>query len=150
MSSENLSTRLVEIEALLDRSRRRFEEGSRLVEEAHQALGEIQQLILGSPVSLSAEDNEEVASRLLASLDDPDVVVRLWAAFAVSRRLPLDEAQQLKLAWHLGDESQELRDRVRWTFRVQGAASPLVLDELRRRDPALAASLVPPDAQRDD
>ena len=42
MSSENLSTRLVEIEALLDRSRRRFEEGSRLVEEAHQALAEIQ------------------------------------------------------------------------------------------------------------
>ena len=35
MSSENLSTRLVEIEAMLDRSRRRFEEGSRLVEEAH-------------------------------------------------------------------------------------------------------------------
>jgi hypothetical protein len=53
MSSENLSARLVEIEAMLDRSRRRFEEGSRLVEEAHTALAEIQQLLLGSPVSLS-------------------------------------------------------------------------------------------------
>ena len=51
-----------------DRSRRRFEEGSRLVEEAHQGLAEIQQLLIGSPVSLSAEENEEAASRLLASL----------------------------------------------------------------------------------
>ena len=53
---------------MLDRSRRRFEEGSRLVEEAHRSLGEIQQLLIGSPVSLSAEENEEAASRLLASL----------------------------------------------------------------------------------
>lgn len=83
--------------------------------------------------------------RLLASMDDPDVVVRLWAAFAVSRRLPLDEAAQTKLAWHLGDESPEVRERVRWTFRAQGATTPQVLDELRRRDPALAASLLPVD-----
>ena len=68
MSSDNLSARLVEIESMLDRSRRRFEEGTRLVEEAHQSLGEIQQLLLGSPVTLSPEDNEEAASRLLATL----------------------------------------------------------------------------------
>ena len=48
MSSETLSARLVEIEAMLDRSRRRFEEGSRLVEEAHQSLAEVQQLLIGS------------------------------------------------------------------------------------------------------
>ena len=68
MSSDNLSARLVEIEAMLDRSRRRFEEGTRLVEEAHHSLAEIQQLLIGSPVTLSAEENEEAASRLLASL----------------------------------------------------------------------------------
>jgi two-component system, cell cycle response regulator CtrA len=66
--SDNLSARLVEIESMLDRSRRRFEEGSRLVEEAHAALGEVQQALIGSPVTLSAEENEEAASRLLASL----------------------------------------------------------------------------------
>ena len=53
---------------MLDRSRRRFEEGSRLVEEAHKALGEIQQALIGSPRVATAEDGEEVASRLLASL----------------------------------------------------------------------------------
>ena len=68
MGSETLSARLVEIEAMLDRSRRRIEEGARLVEEAHQSLAELQQLVIGSPVSLSAEENEEAASRLLASL----------------------------------------------------------------------------------
>ena len=68
MSTETLSTRLVEIEALLERSRRRLDEGARLVEEAHKSLGEIQQMVLGSPISLTAEDSEEAASRLLASL----------------------------------------------------------------------------------
>ncbi len=53
---------------MLDRSRRRFEEGQRLVEEAHGALAEAQQELMGSPVRLSPEDSEEAASRLLDNL----------------------------------------------------------------------------------
>jgi two-component system cell cycle response regulator CtrA len=68
MAEETLSARLVEIESMLDRSRRRFEEGSRLVEEAHALLGEIQQALIGSPRTVSPEDSEEAASKLLASL----------------------------------------------------------------------------------
>ena len=68
MAEETLSTRLVEIESMLDRSRRRFEEGSRLVEEAHKALAEIQQALIGSPGSVSQEESEEAASKLLSSL----------------------------------------------------------------------------------
>ena len=68
MAEETLSTRLVEIEAMLDRSRRRFEEGTRLVEEAHKALADIQQALIGSPLSVSREESEEAASQLLASL----------------------------------------------------------------------------------
>ena len=49
MAEETLSARLVEIESMLDRSRRRFEEGSRLLEEAHKALAEMQQALIGSP-----------------------------------------------------------------------------------------------------
>jgi len=52
---------------MLDRSRRRFEEGTRLVEEAHKILAELQQDLIGAP-NASPEDSEEVASRLLASL----------------------------------------------------------------------------------
>jgi DNA-binding response OmpR family regulator len=68
MAEESLSARLAEVESMIDRSRRRFEEGSRLVEEAHRSLADIQQELIGSPVSLSPEDSEEAASRLLTSL----------------------------------------------------------------------------------
>jgi DNA-binding response OmpR family regulator len=70
MSEESLTRRLVEIEAMLDRSRRRFEEGARLVEEAHAALGELQQALIGSPGTLTEEESDQAASRLLASLKD--------------------------------------------------------------------------------
>ena len=46
---------------------RRFEE-TKLVEEAHKLLADVQQAILGSPRSMSPEDSEEAASKLLASL----------------------------------------------------------------------------------
>ena len=68
MAEETLSTRLVEIESMLDRSRRRFEEGTRLVEDAHKALAEIQQALIGSPGSVSQEESDEAASKLLTSL----------------------------------------------------------------------------------
>ena len=68
MAEETLSARLVEIESMLERSRRRFEEGARLVEEAQQLMGEIQQALIGSPKRVSPEDSEEAASRLLQSL----------------------------------------------------------------------------------
>ena len=68
MAEESLTTRLVEIEAMLDRSRRRFEEGARLVEEAHKALGELQQALIGSPGTVSDEESDQAASRLLESL----------------------------------------------------------------------------------
>jgi DNA-binding response OmpR family regulator len=68
MAENTVSARLVEVESMLDRSRRRFEEGSRLVEEAHKVLGELQQDLIGAPSGASPEDSEEMASKLLASL----------------------------------------------------------------------------------
>jgi two-component system cell cycle response regulator CtrA len=68
MPAETLSARLAELESILDRARRRFEEGMKIVEDAHRTFGEIQQALLGSPATMSAEDSEEAASRLLASL----------------------------------------------------------------------------------
>lgn len=65
---DNLSARLVEIEAMLDRSRRRFEEGAKLVEDAHKAVAEMQQQLIGAPLSGGGDDGDEVASRLLSAL----------------------------------------------------------------------------------
>ena len=68
MAEETLSARLADVESMIERSRRRFEEGSRLLEDAHKTLADIQQALIGSPRSLSPEDSEEAASRLLASI----------------------------------------------------------------------------------
>ena len=92
MAEDSLSARLVEIESMLDRSRRRFEEGSRLVEDAHKALADLQQAVIGSPRSLSQEDSDEAASKLLASLkaqggDMPETLC--------GGRLSVDQLQRL-------------------------------------------------------
>src|SRR3954470_12771541 len=68
MTTTNLPARLVEIESMLDRSRRRFEEGTKLVEEAHKLLADVQQVILGSPPRVSPEDTREARSRLRQAL----------------------------------------------------------------------------------
>jgi len=72
---DTLSAGLVEIDWRVCRSRRRFEEGSRLLEDAHKALADIQQALLGSPATLTAEDSEEASSRLLASLKAPVLAI---------------------------------------------------------------------------
>ena len=92
MADDNFSTRLAEIESLLDRSRRRFEEGARLVEEAHQALAGVQQALIGSPRSLTPEDHDEAASQLLSSIkasggDMPETLC--------GGRLAVDQVQRL-------------------------------------------------------
>ena len=68
MAAETLSARLAELESILERARRRFDEGMRIIEEANQSFGEIQQALLGAPTVATAEESEEAASRLLASI----------------------------------------------------------------------------------
>lgn len=68
MADDTISARLVEVEALLERSRKRFEEGQKMAEEAHALVSELQQQLIGAPVSLPRDDADDVASKLLASL----------------------------------------------------------------------------------
>ena len=69
MADDTISARLVEVEALLEKSRKRFEEGNKFAEEAHAMVAELQQQLIGAPVSLGARDDaDDVASKLLASL----------------------------------------------------------------------------------
>ena len=60
-----------------------------------------------------------VSGRLAAALDHPDASVRLWALYALSRRLPLDESIVLRLQGRLDDESTEMRERMRWIVATQ-------------------------------
>lgn len=68
MADDTISARLVEVENLLERSRKRFEEGQKLVDEAHAMVAELQQQLIGAPVSRPRDDQDDVASKLLASL----------------------------------------------------------------------------------
>ena len=92
MAQDTVSARLVEVESMLDRSRRRFEEGTRLVDEAHKILGELQQALIGNPRSISPEDREEAASQLLASIKASGGEM---PATLCGGRLAVDQVQRL-------------------------------------------------------
>jgi DNA-binding response OmpR family regulator len=70
MADDTISARLLEVEALLEKSRKRFEEGTKFADEAHALVAELQQQLIGAPVSLGGarDDADDVASKLLASL----------------------------------------------------------------------------------
>jgi hypothetical protein len=87
--------------------------------------------------------DRQVSDRLLEALHAPDVSVRLWAAFALSHRLPLSEVQLLHLADRLRDDPPELRERLAWIFRMQSPLAGRVLAAVARSDPALAERLAP-------
>ena len=69
-----------------------------------------------------APPDPAVNARLLAALDDRDESVRSWAAYALTRRLPLDDATLRALASRTNDESADVSARVRWIL-AQGGPS---------------------------
>ena len=79
--------------------------------------------------------------RLAADLESDDPALRLWAAYVLSRRLPLDDRTLLHLASYLDDALPDPRERVRWSFRAQGSLSAGVAAAVRTHDPALANEL---------
>lgn len=73
-------------------------------------------------VACLSPPDERVTSRLITGLESSDVWARRWAAFALSRRLPLDAAVLKRLVPHLDDPSADVRERVRWVFSAQQPA----------------------------
>lgn len=88
-----------------------------------------------------APADARVSARMLTGLDNIDESTRAWAAYALSRRLPLDDAVLIPLARRLGDRSPHVRASVRAVFVAQVPLSPAVLAAVEARDPTLAASL---------
>ena len=62
------------------------------MEDAHKALGELQQALIGSPATISEEESDQAASRLLASLKEAggDMPESLCGG-----RLAVDQVQRL-------------------------------------------------------
>ena len=92
-------------------------------------------------VDCLAPTDRRVSARLTRGLDEPDISGRLWAAYALSRRLPLDDGTLKALAPHLNDSSDDLRARLEYIFKAQGSLSVGVRDAVRDSDPQLAANL---------
>lgn len=92
-------------------------------------------------VDCLAPADPRVTPRLAAALDDADPSTRAWAVHALSRRLPLDEKTLLRLAAHLGDQSVEVRERVRWIMTTERRLPLSVVVAVRRHDPELGRRL---------
>ena len=99
-------------------------------------------------VSCLAPADPRVNARLVPGLDHPDPLARLWAAYALSERLPLDDATLVRLASHLNDPSADLRERLRWIFVAQPPVSDAVRRAVALRDPGFAATLQRPAKER--
>ena len=89
-------------------------------------------------VDCLAPTDRRVTARLLPALDSGDLSTRLWAAYALSRRVPLDEDTLIQLIAHAGDPSPDLRARLRWIFTIQEPLPAQAQRTLRARDPRLA------------
>ncbi|TMB57966.1 MAG: hypothetical protein E6J56_03665 [Deltaproteobacteria bacterium] len=85
--------------------------------------------------------DERVNPRLADALDGADPSLRLWAGYALSRRLPLDDSTLTRLAGYLNDGLPDLRARVRWTFVAQGPLSNEASEAVHAQDPVLAEEL---------
>jgi hypothetical protein len=84
-----------------------------------------------------------VSPRLLAGLQSEDPWARRWAAYALSQRLPLDDAVLEVLATHLDDTCLDARERLRWIFKAQRPLSDGVRQAVRANDLHLASELQP-------
>jgi hypothetical protein len=82
-------------------------------------------------VDCVAPKDKRVSTRLAVALDNPDESTRLWAVYALSRRLPLDENVLLRLTERLGDDSADVRARVRWILGAQRRLPDNVRAEMR-------------------
>jgi len=70
-------------------------------------------------ISCLAPRGDQVNAKLALALDDPNPEIRLWAAHALSRRLPLPDAVLLRVAAHVSDASSDVELRLRWILQTQ-------------------------------
>ena len=80
-------------------------------------------------------------ARLADALDGADPSLRLWAVYALSRRLPLDDSTLTRLAGYLNDQLPDLRERIRGAFVAEAPLSTEVLAAVRAQDSGLADEL---------
>ena len=105
-------------------------------------------------LSCLAPPGDAVSTRLAAVLDAEDLELRVWAAHALTQRLPLPDPALLMVVARLGDPAPEVTERLRWVFMAQRPLTSDVRRALEAQAPELAAGLpqvpepVPPRVRR--
>ncbi len=92
-------------------------------------------------ISCLAPFGDAVSTRLAAVLDAEKLEVRVWAAHALTRRLPLPDPALLMVIARLGDPAPEVTERLRWIFAAQQPLTSDVRRALEAQAPELAAGL---------
>src|SRR5579862_8426867 len=85
-----------------------------------------------------APADPRLSAHMLVGLGSGDEATRVWAAYALSHRLPLDHTVLLALTQRLTDPSPAVRTRVQWIFQAQLPLASDVLAVIRERDPLFA------------
>jgi hypothetical protein len=88
-----------------------------------------------------APADPRMGQRLVRGLNSVDPAPRIWASYALSRLLPLDNATLMQLVTHLGDPSPDVQARLHWIFVTQKPLPPDVRRAVVTRVPRLAANL---------
>jgi hypothetical protein len=92
-------------------------------------------------VDCVASADPRVTDRLAPALDSADPTTRIWAAYALSHRLPLPEPVLLRLVPRLRDPSPDVRGRARWIFVAERRLPSRVREAIESHDPELAEDL---------
>jgi hypothetical protein len=87
---------------------------------------------------------DAVSMRLAAALATADPEVQVWAAHALTRRLPLSDTVLLAVIAHLNDPVPGMTERLRWIFKAQRPLTGPVRAALEQQAPELVAELPPP------
>jgi len=90
-------------------------------------------------VSCLVPPGNDVSTRLAGALDSDIGELRVWAAHALTRRLPLPDAALMKVISHLRDPDREMTERLRWIFLAQRPLGEGVQRALASQAPDLAA-----------
>jgi hypothetical protein len=99
-------------------------------------------------VSCLAPPGDAVSTRLAAALDAENPEIRVWAAHALSRRLPLPDPVLLMVIAHLRDPAPGVTERLRWIFKAQQPLTSDVRRALEAQAPEIATGLQAPQKPR--
>jgi hypothetical protein len=99
-------------------------------------------------ISCLAPPGDAVSARLAGVLDAENPELRVWAAHALTRRVPLPDPVLLKVIAHLRDPSSEVTERLGWIFKAQRPLASDVRHALEAQAPELAAEVKEPEPPR--